>query len=168
MATQQGAHRLIGGACRQSQDREFVLMRINWIAVLFCGFFIGGGSAYGAQAKPHFQPWGYTREQFRALPALERLSLHNRCMVAAIYAMTDDAFPEKEVKSVFFFHQASAEDVLRTVPYGHRAVFDLNAGSLYENKKIYKSLGWTTVLEATISAEMKPCSEIADGKRGGP
>lgn len=142
------------------------MMRVTWIAALFCGVFIGGGTAYGAQAQPHFQPWEYTQEQFRGLPALERLSLHNRCMVAAIYAMMDVKYSEKDVKSVFFFHQSQAENVLRSVPYGQRAAFDLNAGSLYENKRIYKSLGWTRVLKATISEEMKPCATISGQPAG--
>lgn len=141
-------------------------MRINWIVGLLCGVFIGGGSAHGAQPRPHFQPWRYTQEQFKALPALERLSLHNRCVVAAIYAMMDARYSEKDAKFVYFFHQARAEDILRAVPYGQRVAFDLNAGSLYENKKIYKSLGWTRVLKATISGEMKSCAEVSGQPAG--
>lgn len=136
-------------------------MRINWMVALFCAVFIGSGSAYGAQAQPHFPSWEYTQDQFKALPAQERLSLHNRCMVAAIYAMMDIRFAEKDAKSLFFFHQAQAENVLRSVPYGQRATFDLNAGSLHENKRIYKSLGWASVLKATISEEMKSCTKIS-------
>jgi hypothetical protein len=136
-------------------------MRINRIAALACGLFVGGGSASSAQEAIYFKTWKHTEMQFMALPAMDRLSLHNRCVAAAMYALMDTEYSERQVASVYFFHYARAEDVLRSIPYGQRKQFDHDAGSVQENAKIYRSLGWTNVLEATITKEMKPCIEVA-------
>jgi hypothetical protein len=144
-----------------------MLKRLNkysrWRGVLRIGFVAGSVLAVGpsfGQALPYFGGWSYTEEQFSALPALRQLELHNRCIVAATYAMIDDQYAQKDAKAVYYFHMARAVSLTRDVPYGQRTRFNQDAGSVEKNKEVYRSLGWTRVLKATIRSEMKPCMEL--------
>lgn len=132
--------------------------------VAIAGVVLAAGPAFGSQAQSVFRPWSYTQEQFRALPALKQLALHNRCITAATYAMIDARYTEQDAKSVYSFHMARAENLLRAVPYGQRVRFNLNATSVQNNKEVYRSLGWSRVLKATISEEMKSCTEISGSR----
>ncbi len=124
-------------------------------------FILAAGPAFAIPAKSHFQRWNYTQEQFSALPALTQLGLHNRCVVAATYAMMDPRYTAREAKAVYFFHITRADGLTRAVPYGQRILLNQNAGSVQANKEVYKSLGWTRVLDATIESEMTSCSELS-------
>jgi hypothetical protein len=136
----------------------------RWCGVMRIGFVAGSvlaaGPSFGIQALPYFGGWSYTEEQFSALPALKQLELHNRCIVAATYAMIDDQYAQKDAKAVYYFHMARAVGLTRDVPYGQRTRFNQDAGSVEKNKDVYRSLGWTRVLKATIRSEMKPCMEL--------
>ncbi|MDW9481961.1 hypothetical protein GOB57_25250 [Sinorhizobium meliloti] len=146
---------------------EHSLTGMTCIVAIVCGTFLGATPAYAGQEQPYFHPWEYAPDQFKDLSSGEKLTLHNRCVMAATYAMLDSRYSDKEAKSVHFFHLARAEDILRVVPYGHRVRFNLNAGSIKETAEVYKSLGWTRVLKATIGAEMKSCAEMVSAAGAG-
>lgn len=124
-------------------------------------FILAAGPALAFPAKSYFERWNYSQEQFGALPALKQLGLHNRCIVAATYAMIDSRFTVREAKSVYLFHIMRADSLTRTAPYGQRTLWNQKAGSVQANKEVYKSLGWTRVLKATIESEMTSCSELS-------
>ncbi len=90
----------------------------------------------------------------------EQLSLHNRCVAAATYAMLDDTFPEKESKAEYFRHRDAGEAIIRRVSPGNRAAFMVKVPTIREYQSVFQNLQWGKAMKALIKQEFEGCKTI--------
>lgn len=123
--------------------------------VMTAAVFLASTSAYAGSLPPVEKTFSSSVSENR-----ERLSLHNRCMAAATYAMLDDSYPEEESKAEYYRHRDAREAIIRHVSPEKRMAFISKVPTIRDYQSVFQNLQWGTRMKALIKEEFEGCKTI--------